>query len=499
MRLRSSTNKKEFHMSHKKYAAFLTLVALILAANSGCVSQTAVQKALVRSETLPLPVLPQRPVDPILADFAAMLGAYVTAATGESSIPIEIDYIGNESGIDKELPTDLGQFARNAIEKIGKPLQTYRAWPAISGMPRPVGNSLALLPSDHPRPPQPSYRLVGSLLRASERLATGRDARADGLFGGGHSQTDAQLTGEHRRTITALTVALTLESPNGVAVSGATAEYRISVERSELNRSFSVYVAGSGIGSGTKVTATQDSGDALYDAIAVSVMHLLGNALLVPYYRCSPMFAADDALDARVHDALSRLTMAEMEQNLKRYLFLDGFFMDMRAPGLTEADRAVVVLEMRRRSLEFGDRKQMVDFAMDLWRKLDFKKASQRVADRMTLSAQAQREKAASVVAEQGELAAISPADFGWPSFVHFVVVDLSRVKEVSIQNQILAAVRSCDGCYDVRAHPKKMVLGVRISSQPFEIQRALRATSLRLNYEWSNSTSPRLLVVPAA
>ena len=35
--------------------------------------------------------------------------------------------------------------------------------------------------------------------------------------------------------------------------------------------------------------------------------------------------------------------------------------MDMRGPDLTEADRAVAVLEMRRRSLEFSDRSALAE------------------------------------------------------------------------------------------------------------------------------------------
>src|SRR5579872_5600386 len=299
--------------SLKALIACVAIAATLL--TSGCVSQRALQTAITKSAVLPAPVAVQRPLDATLADFGAMLGAYVTAATGERPIRIEIDFIGNESGIDKELPTDLGQYGRNVIEKIGAPFETYRTLPAFLSMPRPAGSSLALVLGDRPKPPEPSYRLVGSLLRASERAVVGRDNRADGLVGGGHSQADLQITGDHRRTITSITLALTLESPNGVAVRGATAEYRIDVERSELNRSVSIYVAGSGIGGGKKVTLTQDSADALYDATAACIVHLLGNALLVPYYRSSPVFGVDEALVGRVQDAFNRLTRAELEQN----------------------------------------------------------------------------------------------------------------------------------------------------------------------------------------
>jgi hypothetical protein len=93
----------------------------------------------------------------------------------------------------------------------------------------------------------------------------------------------------------------------------------------------------------------------------------------------------------------------------------------------------------------------------------------------------------------------VSPTEFGWPPFVHMVVLDLTRVTEVSARNKILAAARACCGCYELRAHPTKQLFGIRISSQPFEVQRAIRSTALHLDYKWSNTPSPRLQIVPAA
>src|ERR1700728_1701892 len=456
----------------KVLIGFVAVVATLL--TSGCVSRGAVQSAITKSDVLPAPVAVQRPLDATLADFGAMLGAYVTAATGERPVRIEIDFIGNESGIDKELPTDLGQYARNVIEKVGAPFETYRTLPAFFNMPHPAGPSLALVQGDRPRPPEPSYRLVGSLLRASERAVVGRDKRADALFGNGHTQSDVEVTGDNTRTITAITLALTLESPNGVAVRGATAEYRINVERSELNRSVSIYVAGSGIGGGKKVTLTQDSGDALYDATAACIVHLLGNALLVPYYRSSPVFGVNEALVERVQDALNRLTRAELEQNINGYPFVDGYAMDVRGSDLTDADRAVVALEMHRRSLDFSDRAALVELAMQLWKNLDYTKAAKRVTDRMTQSAQIQRERIEQAARAEAE-SVISPAEFGWLPSVRIVVLDLSHINNIDLQRNILTIVRTCDGCEEIRTHPAKALVGIRISSQPAEIQRSLR------------------------
>src|SRR5437588_4560686 len=160
-----------------------------------------------------------------------MVMAYVM--TQEGNVVIEVDFIPNESGIDKEMPSDLGFYVRNAVEKIGTPFLTFRTLPNSTLLKTPAGITLPQVQRDQTKAPQAAYKIVGSLQRASERVQYGNDARADGLFGGGRSQTDAQVTGEHQRTGTTLTLALNVEKPDGLAVPGGTAVYRIAVERTE--------------------------------------------------------------------------------------------------------------------------------------------------------------------------------------------------------------------------------------------------------------------------
>jgi len=434
-------------------------------------------------------------MDPALADFGAMLAAYVTAADGDQSIIIEVDYVANDSG-NKDLPMDLSHYVRLALVRIGKPLEAYRKWPSILLATGPAAYTLPLLPDDRPKPPQPTFRLVGSLLRASERLAKGRDASGYALLGGGHTQTDAQAKSSRTRTLTDITVLLTLEYPNGVAVPGAAAEYRIYVERSESDSSFSVFVGGTGIGGGTKATVTQDAGAGIYEAVAMSVMHLLGNALLVPYDRCSPLFVRDQALDERARDAFSGLTRSGLEQNIKRYLFVQGYPLDKHGPDLTAEDRAIVTHEVHLRSLVFDSREDMVRFAMELWRTLDYHKGAQTVHERIIITRQAAVESIEQAAKRQRELA-VGPLEFGWSPLLSIVVLDLSHIQDSHTRDRILAIVRP--HCDEMRLHPTKMLVGLRISVRPFEIQQALRASRLRLGYAWFDAPTPRLVVVPAA
>ncbi len=127
------------------------------------------------------------------------------------------------------------------------------------------------------------------------------------------------------------------------------------------------------------MTETQDLGDALYDATAAGVMAAIGNALLIPYYRCGGVSEPDESLDRRVREDMNRMTRTELEQNIKKNLFVDGHDMDLSSPGLSNRDRAVVEHEMKLRSLDFADRSALVEMAFGLWRGLDYLKGAKRV------------------------------------------------------------------------------------------------------------------------
>lgn len=459
--------------------------------------------ALAKTRQTGAPVIPPtptrvvRPIDTDLLNFAAMLRAYVPE---DRDLVIEVDFIPNISGIDKELPDDLGSFAQSALDNAGRPIVTFRTLDASAQLKGPAGNSIMFARQQQKRP-IPAFRLEGTLRRASEQLVQGGNARIDLLAGKGHGQTDGSVSGDNTRTVTYLTVSFNLVTPDGLSVLGADTAYRIPVERSERNRSLSIYVGGSGIGGGKKLTITQDTGDALYDATAASVMHLIGNALLIPYYRCSSVFSPDQSLDNRVRYALLGLTRTELEQNIKKYLYVDGYPMDMTGPGLTESDRSLVVLEMKRRSLDFTDRSALGQFAFQLWQNLDYLKGAERIDERMAQNIQMQKErqlaaKASPTVQEVPVKWVNKPLDFKWEGSVRMVVLDMSRIKELGTREKILAAAQKCVGCDEIRTNPDKTIAGIRISSQPSEVQGALRRSRLPLEYLWTDDHPAHLVLV---
>jgi hypothetical protein len=204
----------------------------------------------------------------------------------------------------------------------------------------------------------------------------------------------------------------------------------------------------------------------------------------------------------RFRSSLSRVTRDELEQSVKRYLYLAGFAMDFQSATFTAADRAVAVLEMRRRSLDFNDRNGLLELALQLWSELEYHKAASRVQDRIDQLIREERERktAAAAAAAAAEAAAnwhISPAEFSWPESASIVVLDLGRVQDAELRQKVLSVVRRCHGCDEVRPHPVRALAGVRITTDPAYIQSALRLSGLNLEYLWiTDSRKQQYLVI---
>src|SRR6059058_3338667 len=100
-----------------------TLAAPLILAIAGCL-HTASQEDLVKKadELLP-PREVKRPMDQRLQDFGRMVRAY-TGLSG--NVIVEIDYIANDSGISKELPSEVGYYAVSAFSRIGEPFRTTK-------------------------------------------------------------------------------------------------------------------------------------------------------------------------------------------------------------------------------------------------------------------------------------------------------------------------------------------------------------------------------------
>ncbi len=341
----------------------------------------------------PQNVVPQTQIN--LADFGALARAY-TAPMGDRRIIVAVNYIRNLSGILEELPSDLSDYVVNAICKIGPQFGAYREYegPVVPGMFVPPVPA----PADRPLA---SLRISGMLAAAADVEKHDSKRRVDVMGGKGKGEFNGGLSRNRTQTVKSLTVTFTLEGPDHVTI--ASASYRVLVQKDEGGSSFSFYVAGNGIGLDSAQMRTHSLADAIQDASSAAVINLLGNALLVPYYRCGSIFAVDSNLDKRVRDTLARLTRADLEQNLKTFMIVDGFAMS-GGIGLSEHDRAVLELEMRHRNfIPANDQLSMLQFAFSLWKNLDYVNGAKRV-EGMLAEIKRQQDEAAIRVASEAAL-----------------------------------------------------------------------------------------------
>jgi hypothetical protein len=413
-----------------------------------------------------------------------MVRAYTVVDDREFVIAIGL--IRNE--IDKDLPADLADYVRKALQNVGKPFVTVKVVPDEAQLNTAASMGLTFLAAERPKPPAAALVLRGAVSRADDVIVSDSTLRVGVLAGKKSISIDAARERENRDNTSTWTVGLTVESSNGVAIPGASAMYRVHLVRSERNGSRSGYVAGSGAGEDFKLAVAQEGADALYDATALGVMDVLARALLLPAYRADPRLPAAPTIVVQLHDVLNRLTRAQLEQHVKRFLWLAGFSMDLASPTLTDKDRAVAVVEMQHHGLDFNDRRALVEFAVKLWTTLDYRTAAQRVVDRLVDSTRLFAE-----VAEQQRSLVVSPKEFGWPDSTPVVVLDWSQVVKADPRRKILAALRASAWCKEIRLHPAHALVGIRTSSSAADVQRALRQTNLSFDYVWTDAQLPYL------
>jgi len=325
-------------MNHRSMTQFITAATVMVFAVSAFAGDKSADRQRAQAGIFPPALSLARQVDEVLKRFGNMVTAY-NVASGQEPVTIEIDFLGNQTG-NNQLPADFAQWVRDALDKLGSDrIRNYRLLPAAFDSQTQSGIALPQLLGQRPKPPQATFRLTGIIEGSTQVFTRDRNGRLDGTAGGGHTAGDSSLTLDHSLTVTAITIGLTLELPNGIAVPGATAVYRIDAKQTEKNHGFSFYVGGNGFGLGSDVKVTQDPTDALYYAVAMNVVQVLGNGLGVPYYLCSSSFLPDTSLDERVRGIVARKTQADLERQLKRYMIVDGYKLDRQSADFTSLDR----------------------------------------------------------------------------------------------------------------------------------------------------------------
>jgi len=474
-------------------AANIVLVAASLAGTPARAGDKALDKALQQIPPLPAPVEVRRPVDDALERFGQLVLSY-GIPMGYGQLVIEIDYLGNGS-MNDNFPNDIGQFARDALARTGA-FRTFLTLPYAAGGRGSSGFVLPQLLRDRGTPPKPDFRLVGVIEGAGQVVVKGGNGRLDGQAGGGSTASNGGVNFDRSTTVTNLTIALTLETRDSLDVEGASARFRIPIQQTDKNRGVELYVGGSGFGLGSRLRITQDSSDAIYDSVAVNLIRILGGALRIPYDRSDPQFLRDSALELRVRRDFGGLTNLELEDELRRFMLVDGFNIGRQAGPLPPADQALLKMEMQHRGLRV-DRAGMLEMAMQLWRGVDYRQAATRVADIRVENSLAARQNREQEAIQQAALR-VDPREFGFSSGAHIMIVDLSRVALPDQLRQISATLQRCSSCGEVRAHPNKPLIGLNTTMKESDLQFLINSIRLPLDFVWSHVESPRLLVVPS-
>ena len=475
-------NATSNHQQNVAWRAALLMLATLAGAGA-CSTGASLGHA---RPTAPTPSPSDRSFDPVAADFKKLLRTYITAAGGRQDVLIEIEPVENAAL--KDLPADLGQLLRNAVEQISGPLRTVRAWVELPNRPEFVRSRGEGRTAD--------YRLTGKLIEAVESVVLGGDLEAAGMVR--RPPADGGVKKGTRVAVKTIRIALTLEDPAGEAVPGATVTYQVDIQKVERSRSFSVYIAGNGFSWGKDRVDSQDPAAAVQDALNMAVTHLLGNGLLVPYWRVSATIGRDERLIERFQSSLQRMTQPELEHLVKRYLDFSAWPMDLTVPTFTVADKAVVIAAMRQRAIDPAAPNALIALASNLWSTLDFRSAAAQVERRLDDAVRKARTAAAQASAPAAQPAEwhLSPREFDWHSSTSMVVVDMARVTDPSLRRRIAQVVQRAGGA-EVRIHPVNPLLGVRNVRNPAHIQAALRQNGLPLEYRWlTDSNGQEYLVL---
>ncbi len=474
-----------------RLSAFCLAICLPLVA-----ADKHIEKALRQIPPVAQPVEVLRASDSRLAAFGVMYSVY-RAAFDDGPIVFEIDRMASDASNDK-LPSDISQFVRNALARTGI-LRSYMLYPegaSSTGMLAPMLPYMWQSLEARAKPPTPTFRLVGKLQRATETLNKGNDGRTDGEFGGGKTLSSIQLSRDKSAIITALTLTLMAERIDRIDEPNAISVQRVLVVQSERNGSLSIYIGANGIGFGSKMKISQDSFDSLTDAVGAGLLKVLGICLRVPHWRLSGYANRDSALEQRMYEMFVRLTPGQLEQQIKRFMIIAGFGIDVKSVEMTPDDRGSMITEMQHRRLNARDRFDQVTFLQQLWRDLDYVHAApmvrKMIAENDFFAAVAKENE----VKEEAALT-VDPGEFGWAPGATMVVLDLSRLPEGKERELVFAAIRQTRGYVDLREHKQKPIAGVRIYSTKDEVLFALR--HLKLEPVWmktSQASPPRLLLV---
>lgn len=344
-----------------------------------------------------------------LRAFGLMLQAY----NCEERI-FNVDAIPNASGRTKDLPKDLYQQVAMTLSQIGRPIYQRRMHPStlqndpIYGSQQLVGDpALTFRPQDGQTTADRYVTVAGALISATPRARQSWDIRGDASPRIGQEDIDLEAGGDAGAEIVDYRVTLELVNPNNrnVAEFGPASVFDVRTYSDEYGFFAGFYLNNSGIGASFKREFLPDAESAMSEAIAAAMIQCVGNYYVIPYYRCSSIFAVTDSVQFWVNDVKRRqieeMSIREVHAELVLYLFLHGdAFSDeeLLSEDLLPSARKKIARTMDRNNLYIEVDKDCRLYLFHLWQTVPIEEAARRMREftirRQRLSASLQEEQA---------------------------------------------------------------------------------------------------------
>jgi len=307
-------------------AACLLAGALVV---SGCAS-TSTERARSDAQTL-LAERTQAMASPqalatryteSLEQFGRLLAVY--RKNSKSPMYVQSRNIGDATGLSHpmvgaELPTDITEMVRSAVNRIGERVVYVPFQPDYVLAQAQQGARMRLT--------VPDVLITGAITEFDRALSSaGRGGDLSLMFGGGNGATDASAARKGTSTISRLGLDFNLvdfASQSMLPQIQATNSMRVLNETFEDSFDFAIY--GNGFGLTTNTRYLQGRHNAIRLLVDLSIVQLLGRYANVPYWRCLPNAAPDATVLQRVsrsYEAQDTTTRVKwLQDTLKDYGF----------------------------------------------------------------------------------------------------------------------------------------------------------------------------------
>jgi hypothetical protein len=257
-----------------------------------------------------------------LEQFGRVLEVY--RASAKSPLYVQTRSITDSTGLSHplvgaELPTDITEMVRSAINRIGDRVVYVPFHPDYVMGHAQQGAKLQLT--------QPHVLITGAITEFDRALASaGRGNDAGIFFGKGRGETDAAASRRATSTISRLSVDFNLvdfQTQTMLPRVQTTNSMRVLNESFEDAYDFAIYGNGFGVNSNTRYL--QGRHNAIRLLVDLSIVQLLGRHTNVPYWRCIPGAVPDPVVLERIRKGYlandSATKVKWLQDTLKDYGF----------------------------------------------------------------------------------------------------------------------------------------------------------------------------------